>query len=123
MADVSADLTLRAAYASVVEDEEEGLLFIGFAEGEDETEPYLLFRQALSGGPVELELGDETFTAEDAVETVAETATGLTLTLRPAARAALGWLATVEIRLGPLCEDAEPAVAALREMLGPQVFP
>jgi hypothetical protein len=39
-----ADITIKAAYASVVEDDEEGFLFIGFAEGEAEDEAYALFR-------------------------------------------------------------------------------
>lgn len=117
------DLTLRALYASVVEDDEDGLLFIGFAEGEDEEEPYLMFRQPLSGGPVWVEIGDEAFGAEDAIESVTETPKGLFLTTRPTARAALGYVATIDLRLGPECEDAEPAVAALREMLGPKLFP
>jgi hypothetical protein len=117
------DLTLHALYASVVEEAEEGLLFIGFAEGEDEEEPYLLFRQALTGGPVWFEIGDEAFGAEDALESVAETPKGLVLTTRPSARAALGFVATIDLRLGPQCEDAGPALAALRAMLGPKVFP
>jgi hypothetical protein len=117
------DLTLRALYASVVEDDEDGLLFIGFAEGEDEEEPYLLFRQPLSGGPVWFEIGDEAFGAEDALESVTETPMGLVLTTRPETRAALGFVATIDLRLGPHCEDAAPAVAALREMLGPKLFP
>ena len=31
-----ADIVVKAAYASVVEDDEEGMLFVGFAEGEAE---------------------------------------------------------------------------------------
>ncbi|WP_395540850.1 hypothetical protein [Neotabrizicola sp. sgz301269] len=116
------DLTLHALYASVVEDEEEGLLFIGFAEGEDEEEPYLLFRQPVAGGPVWFEIGDEAFGAEDALDSVRETSKGLLLTVRPAARAALGFVATIDLRLGTDCEDADPAVAALREMLGAAFF-
>lgn len=115
-----ADVTIRAAYASVVEDE--GMLFIGFAEGEDEDEPYVLFRQPAGGGPVWMELSDESFGAEDAVERVVEGPKGLTLTVRPAKVAALGWAASVDIRIGPACEDAAEAIAALRGMLGPQVF-
>lgn len=117
-----ADMTIRAAYASVVEDDEDGLLFIGFAEGEDDEEPYLLFRQPLAGGPVWMEIGDETFGAEDAVESVHEGPGGLRLVIRPARRAALGWAGTVDLRIGPDCEDAAPAVQALRTMLGPEVF-
>ena len=46
-----ADITIHAAYASVVEDDEDAMLFIGFAQGEEEDEPYALFRQPLGGGP------------------------------------------------------------------------
>ena len=35
-----ADITVKAAYGSVVEDDEDGLLYIGFAEGEDEDEDF-----------------------------------------------------------------------------------
>ena len=45
-----ADITIKAAYGSVVEDE--GFLFVGFAEGEEEEEGYVLFRQPMGGGPV-----------------------------------------------------------------------
>lgn len=120
MALTMADVTIHAAYASVVEDEDH--LFIGFAEGEDEDEPYLLFRQPLAGGPVWVELGDESFGAEDALDSVTLGPKGLDLTLRPAARAALGWAATIAVRIGPECEDADQALAALRTMLGPEVF-
>ena len=44
------EITVKAAYGSVVEDE--GSLFIGFAAGEDADEGYVLFRQDLGGGPV-----------------------------------------------------------------------
>ena len=43
-----ADISIKAAYGSVVEDE--GQLFVGFAEGEDEEEGYVLFRQPVGGG-------------------------------------------------------------------------
>ena len=46
-----ADITIRALYGSVVEDD--GHLFVGFAEGEDEDEGYILFRQPLGGGLLE----------------------------------------------------------------------
>ncbi|GAB1364762.1 hypothetical protein MASR1M32_39980 [Rhodobacter sp.] len=65
-----ADITVKAAYGSVVEDE--GFLFVGFAEGEGEDEPYALFRQPLAGGPVWLEVNDESFGAEDAVLRITE---------------------------------------------------
>ena len=61
-----AEITVKAAYGSVVEDE--GSLFIGFAAGEDADEGYVLFRQDLGGGPIWFEASDETFGAEDAIE-------------------------------------------------------
>ncbi len=113
-----ADIVVRAAYGSVVEDEEEGCLFVGFAEGEDEESAYVLFRQPLAGGPVWFEATDEAFGAEDAVERVEAGPEGLRITLRPEKRAALGWAGEIAVRIGPDCEDAPQALAALRAMLG-----
>ncbi|MDQ2065953.1 hypothetical protein Q9295_06190 [Xinfangfangia sp. CPCC 101601] len=111
-----ADIDVIAAYGSVVEDDEEGLLFIGFAEGEDEDEPYVLFRQALSGGPIWLEIGSEEFGAEDAVSRVIETASGIEIVLDPAQAASFGFATSVGVKIGPDCEDGAEALAALREM-------
>ena len=114
-----ADITIAAAYGSVVEDDEEGCLFVGFAEGEAEDEAYVLFRQALTGGPVWFEVSDEAFGAEDAVQAVEAGPKGLTVTLRPEKVASFGYAASVEVRIGPGCEDAAPALEALAGMLGP----
>jgi hypothetical protein len=111
-----ADITIRALYGSVVEDEEQ--LFVGFAAGEDEDEGYVLFRQPLEGGPVWFEVNDEGFGAEDAVETVTSGPKGIEITLKPAVSAIFGWARTVGVRIGPGCEDAAPALEALRAMLG-----
>ncbi len=111
-----ADITVKAAYGSVVEDE--GELFIGFAEGEDEDEGYVLFRQAVSRGPVWFEASDETFGAEDAIESVVMGPKGFEVTIRPDKRAAYGFAATVAVRIGPACEDGPEALAALQAMLG-----
>jgi hypothetical protein len=110
-----ADITIRAAYGSVVEDE--GLLFIGFAAGEDEDEGYVLFRQPVTGGPVWFEVNDESFGAEDAIETVLAGPKGLQITLKPALAATFGWARTVAVRIGPECEDAAQTLDALQEML------
>lgn len=59
-----ADIVVKALYASVVEDDEEGMMFVGFAAGEAEDEDYALFRQPLGGGPVWFEVNDEAFGAE-----------------------------------------------------------
>ncbi len=113
-----ADIVVKAAYGSVVEDEDEGFLFVGFAEGEDEEEGYVLFRQPIGGGPVWFEVNDETFGAEEAVQSVVLGQKGLEITLRPEKVAAFGWAGTVAVRIGPACEDAEEALEALRGMLG-----
>jgi hypothetical protein len=111
-----ADITVKAAYGSVVEDE--GMLFVGFAEGEDETDGYVLFRQPVGGGPVWFEASDETFGAEDAIESVMAGPKGFEVTIRPSMRAAFGFAATVAVRVGPGCEDGAEALAALKEMVG-----
>lgn len=111
-----ADIVVRAAYGSVVE--EDGCLFVGFAEGEDEEGAYVLFRQALGGGPVWFEATDEAFGAEEAVERVMAGPAGLTIVIRPDKRAALGWAGEIAVRIGPDCEDGPEALAALRAMLG-----
>lgn len=111
-----ADISFAAAYASVVEDPEEGFVFIGFAEGEDETETYVLFRQALTGGPVWFELGGDEFGAEDALLSVRLANDTLHIVLRPERSARIGFAQAVEVGLTG-CEDAEAALEALREML------
>ncbi|TGD67671.1 hypothetical protein EYC08_03165 [Tabrizicola sp. WMC-M-20] len=115
----AADITIHAAYASVVEDEEDGMLFIGFAQGEEDDEPYALFRQPLGGGPVWFAVNDEDFGAEDAVQSIIQDARGLTVTIHPDHIASFGWAATIAIRIGPQTEDAEQALEALRAIYGP----
>jgi hypothetical protein len=110
-----ADITVKAAYGSVVEDEDQ--LFVGFAEGEDEEEGYVLFRQTVGGGPVWFEASDETFGAEDAIESVVAGPKGFEVTIRPEKRAAFGFAATVAVRVGPGCEYGPEAVATLKGMV------
>ena len=116
-----ADIMVKAAYGSVVEDDEEGFLFIGFAAGGEEDEGYVLFRQALGGGPVWFEVSDEAFGAEDALERVVLGPKGLEISLAPAKQAAFGFAGSVAVRIGAGCEDAPAALEALRAMLG-EVF-
>lgn len=111
-----ADITVKAAYGSVVE--EDGFLFVGFAEEEDEDGAYVLFRQPVEGGPVWFEVSDENFGAEDAVQAVTEGTKGFEVTILPGKVAAFGFASSVAVRIGPGCEDAEPAQEALRAMLG-----
>lgn len=112
-----ADITLTAAYGSVVE--EDGFLFVGFAEGEDEDEGYVLFRQPLAGGPIWFEVSDDTFGAEAAISAVRAGPDGFEVGIEPASRAAFGFAASVAVRIGAHCEDADQALEALRAMLGP----
>ena len=113
------EVLIRAAYASVVEDDEDEMLFIGFAEGEDEEEPYCLFRQPLAGGPIWFEISSDEFGAEDAVANIQRDKKGITLHIAPAAQAQMGWASSIAVRIGPECEDAENALTALAEMFGP----
>ncbi|MFZ1340451.1 MAG: hypothetical protein WAS26_15530 [Paracoccaceae bacterium] len=112
-----ADIVVKAAYGSVVEDE--GMLFVGFAAGEEEDEGYVLFRQSLGGGPVWFEVSDEAFGAEDAVERVVGGPKGLEIAIAPGKLAAFGFAGSVAVRIGPQCEDATAALESLRAMLGP----
>ncbi len=114
-----ADIVVKAAYGSVVEDEDEGMLFVGFAAGEEEDEGYVMFRQAVGGGPVWFEVNDESFGAEDAVQRVVSGPKGLEIALAPGKVAAFGWAGSVAVRIGAGCEDAGAALEALRAMLGP----
>jgi hypothetical protein len=111
-----ADITVKAAYGSVVEDE--GELFIGFAAGEDADEGYVLFRQPVEGGPIWFEASDETFGAEEAIAAVASDPKGFEVTIRPERRMAFGYAATVAVRVGMGCEDGPEAIDALKAMLG-----
>lgn len=114
-----ADIVVKAAYASVVEDEEEGFLFVGFAEGEAEDEAYALFRQPLAGGPVWFEVTDESFGAEDGLASVTAGPKGLEIVIRPGMESRFGWAGTVAIRAGTGCEGRDEAFSALATMLGP----
>ncbi len=114
-----ADITFRPIYASVVEDADENLLSIGFAEGEDEDEPYLLFQQPMNGGPIWFEAGDASLGGEDVVETIQLTPKGLGIIIRDAALARTGWAREIAVNISPACESADEAITALRAMFGP----
>jgi hypothetical protein len=110
------DIEIIAAYASVVEDE--GTLFVGFPEGEDETDPYVLFRQEVPSGPVWFEMDDEFFGADDAVERLDWAASGFTIHLADSVRARFAHVAVISVALPPDCEDRAEAEVALAGMLG-----
>ncbi len=112
-----ADIVIRAAYASVVEDE--GQVFVGFAEGEADDEAYVLFRQEEGGGPVWFEVTDESFGAEEALMSVTAGAAGLEIVLKPELAGRFGWASAVSVRAGAECEGRAEAWEALAAMLGP----
>ncbi|CAN1494020.1 hypothetical protein MCELHM10_00292 [Paracoccaceae bacterium] len=113
-----ADIMIKAAYGSVVEDE--GFLFVGFAEGEEEDEGYVLFRQPTDGGPVWFEVNDEAFGADDAIDAVKAGPDGLEITLKPELAASFGWAVSVAVQINSATEDAADTLAALADMLGPR---
>lgn len=118
VADITiADITIHAAYGSVVEDD--GQVFIGFAAGEDEAEGYVLFRQSIGGGPLWLEVNDETFGATDGIASVQPIENGILIAIKPEHTARFGWATTVEVRIDVATEDAEATLAAIAERLGP----
>lgn len=108
-----ADLVVKAAYATVADDD--GLRFIGFVDALDEA--YALFRQPLTGGPVWFEVSDEDFGAEDAIAAISVTDGSLEITLRPELAGRFGYAASVAVRLKS-CEGGDAALAALSAMLG-----
>jgi hypothetical protein len=109
-----ADVTIRASYATVAE--EDGQRFVGFVDDEDEG--YALFRQPVGGGPVWFELNDEDLGAEDALILVTAGPKGLEVALKPALAPRFGWAGSVSIRAGAACDGRDAALEALRAMLG-----
>lgn len=107
-----ADITVKAAYATVAD--EDGFRFVGFVDALDES--YALFRQPLSGGPLWFEVNDEDFGAEDAIRTAAVVADRLEITLRPELAGRFGYAGSVAIRLKG-CDGADTALLALGGMI------
>lgn len=110
-----ADIIIHAAYGSVIEDEE-GFLYVGFAQGEDETSPYVVFSQSLNGGPVTIELTDEAFRVESGVEKIIKTSTGFKIQIAAFARAKLGWASLVDVVISDETQDADIALMALNQL-------
>lgn len=112
---MNADITIKATYASVVEDE--GQLFIGFAEGH-EGEPYAMFRQSTEGGPIWFEVSDETLGGDDVIESVTLNGTKLSVLIKPEKSMKLGFARHIAVNPRSACEDRDMAIDALRDMLG-----
>lgn len=110
------DIVVKALYASIVEDEDQ--LFIGFVEGEDEGEPYVMFRRAVSGGPVWFEVSDESLGAEDAVESVTQTERGLSILIDRAMASKFAMAREIVVKITAATENGEAAIEALRDLMG-----
>jgi hypothetical protein len=106
-----ADIVVKAGYATVTA--EDGRRFVGFVD--PKRDDYVLFSQALDGGPIWFEVNDEGFGAEDALDALTLGPLGLEATIRPALSGRFGYAGTVAVRL-KTCEGAEAALTALREM-------
>lgn len=109
------EIIIKALYASVVEDE--GTLYIGFAEGEDEDEPYVLFRREGSG-PIWFEVSDESFGAEDAVSGITLTPKGIEIAIALDKSAEIGFAHSIAVRIPAHCESGPEAIDALRQLYG-----
>lgn len=107
-----ADLVVKAAYATVAE--EDGFRFVGFVDALEES--YALFRQPLTGGPVWFEVNDEDFGAEDAILSARVEGGSLEIALRPELAGRFGYAGSVAVRLKG-CEGAEAALSALTGIL------
>lgn len=108
-----ADVTIKAAYATVAD--EDGFRFVGFVDATEES--YALFRWPLAGGAVWFEVNDEDFGAEDAILSARVEGGSLEITLRPELTARFGYAASIAIRLKS-CDGAEAALQAAGPMIG-----
>lgn len=110
------EIVVRAGYATVAR--EAGAVIVGFAEGEDESEPYALFRELSPGGAVWFEVNDEIFGAENAVARLVVDEGGLTVEIAPGMAASFGFARRIRIAAGPDCDGYAAALKALGKMAG-----
>ncbi len=100
-------------------DTADGTTAVGFATSEDPEDGYVLF-EGTPGAPVKtvyVEVSDEIFGSDDAIETVAFTDTGFTLTLTARAASKFGMVQAVEVRVAADDTDGQTALAALKALL------
>ncbi|MEY4698381.1 MAG: hypothetical protein RIT14_2809 [Pseudomonadota bacterium] len=93
---------------------------VGFAASEDPDDGYVLFegKAGAAAGPF-VEVSDEIFGADEAVERVVFDATGFALSIRAAAAAKLGMVREVRVFVEPEDADGQAALALLRRLLAP----
>lgn len=112
-----ADIEIRAlAFWTHVEGRERA---VGFAASEDPEDGYVLFEGEL-GQPRDalyVEVSDEIFGAEGAVEAVDFATDGFTLRLKPDMAAKFGMVQAVRVLVEPLDADGQHALKILHELL------
>ena len=112
-----ADIEIRAQ--AFWTDTADGTTAVGFATSEDPDDGYVLFEGTPGAAlkTVYVEVSDEIFGSDDAVETVAFTETGFTLTLTPRAASKFGMVREVEVHVSPEDADGQTAIAALKALI------
>lgn len=112
-----ADLLLTAHVVWTVE--EDGIRAVGLAESEEPEDGYLLIQAGPGAGAAEiyLEINDEIFGAEGALDRVAFAPGRLSVTLRPEMAGRFGMVRQVELRLPAATPGLQPALDLLRAIL------
>lgn len=113
-----ADIEIRAlAFWTHAEGRERAA---GFATSEDPEDGYVLFEGEV-GQPrdaIYVEVSDEIFGAEDAIESVTFAADGFTLVLKESIAPKFGMVREVHVLVEPLDTDGQHAIKVLKELLG-----
>lgn len=113
-----ADIEIRAE--AFWTDTDGGTIAVGFATSEDPDDGYVLFEgtPGAARNSIYVEVSDEIFGSDDAIETIAFADTGFTLTLTPRSASKFGMVREVEVRVTADDADGQKAIAALRTLLG-----
>lgn len=92
----------------------------GFAVSEDPEDGYVLFEGVAGGDPAGLyvEVSDEIFGAEGAMDSVTFTDRGFVLLLKPAMAKKFGMVREVAVFVDPADADGQAALSVLRELVG-----
>lgn len=92
----------------------------GFATSEDPEDGYVLFEGVAGGDPATLyvEVSDEIFGAEGAMESVTFNDRGFVLMLKAAMAKKFGMVREVAVFVDPADADGQAALAVLRELVG-----
>jgi hypothetical protein len=114
MADIK--IKARAFWTDI----ENGTTAVGFAASENPDDGYVLF-EGIPGATIKtiyVEISDEIFGADNAIETVVFSDAGFTLTLTPRAARRFGMVREVEVHVAANDTDGQSTIAALKILLG-----